>query len=1245
MAPRDNEFQEYNDQLEKLNKLAVESINNLRNTGAELRKTYSGDVAKNMSNMADSLQKQIEAVEKSDAWAKLNNSIKASHPLLANLLGGWKKAKKAAGEYFITLGAAMKALPKKLTFALGFVSGLTDSFNVMFTTWKVGWGIATKVVGTAWDGIKSVLSWGVGIIKSVVGFILDAWTQSGSTEFREQLREMKAEFGELNKGANALAIGMYKSFGRMRYQFRMNRAEALKYFAEIVKAGPQVFVPLTSQMQKYGREMFILGKGLGVSAEQMVFFGREAIATGEDIKHVMIRFAKYSGAYADAVEISTKQLVKGVMEAATDFQNFGNISTEELAKSEARLQSLGATLKDIAGIAGKFDTFRSAADSVSQLTAAFGVQINTMKLVRAENPAERVEMLKESFERAGKSAETMSRRELNLLSATSGLNQETAKLVFSSKNRGKSYDEIMRKAKASGKIQKSEKEVLQDLTKAIEKLIKSGSMKSFWQAMTEGASRAVRIWGRQTGAMYSYRRALRDVRRATRDFVLMILREFPGITKMAKGFAQLWRRENFLPFLRGIKNSFKEFLDTWKKDPKEAAIKLLKSLGQTFRNWFKTGGFGTIWQGAKEFGSAMKTVMAELFAQALKYAIESATSVLRKATKVLSEKGFGGLWEMLKDGATKHGSDFLGPIFKVLIESGPALWDAISNALGVMWDKFRETELWQTIKDWAYYSLAVGIGWAFAKGLLVMLGSKGLPWLFKGIGRKLQGLPWKEATVAGEKVGENISKGAQKGFFKDFKGGAGNFLKGATKLLGGMAMGAMIGYELGKMIADYLDKKGKELQAARNILSTANIQKFVGEQNKLTEKLKITWDNYYEGLTESERKSLMERGLLQEGFEKQAEIRKLKALASDAQAAIARKNLAMSGGMEEMTTWYEGGGLQEMMKINMELAKRGIKIEEVARMGTEAESFKKAIGAKFEELEQIKGQAAKITGDKGAEIVIARGLKAFKDAQNIIFKSVGMESPGERDKKMAAIKQAVSVGDYKEIMKNLDPEKTKELTEQVQAVLSGLKAKGGINKKELAAAGDMIKDMGKMAAFMSKVGDISRTITDAQDNIVSSAAINIDHVLAGVANTFSVLKSIAMNAGVMSIGAVVGKMPATVFTKVFKSLSAFVQGMENLKSLAGSNVADISNIMTTMATNSGEITSIFSALTGGSGSVVFKPGQGKVFISVGVNLSIDRKQLATELYNTGAVWAAPGPGVRPGGNYQEPLGFNASRNL
>lgn len=132
-----------------------------------------------------------------------------------------------------------------------------------------------------------------------------------------------------------------------------------------------------------------------------------------------------------------------------DFKHFGGISTKEIAQSVVYFRRLGIEISKVMGVIEKYDNFEDAANGAAQLSQAFNLNVDALEMMKAQNPAARVEMLRKSFFAAGRSVENMTRQERALLAQQTGLEDSAIDLAFSMKNQGMSYDQVTRKADAA----------------------------------------------------------------------------------------------------------------------------------------------------------------------------------------------------------------------------------------------------------------------------------------------------------------------------------------------------------------------------------------------------------------------------------------------------------------------------------------------------------------------------------------------------------------------------------------------------------------------------------------------------------------------------------------------------------------------------------------------------------------------------------------------------------------------------
>jgi hypothetical protein len=159
-------------------------------------------------------------------------------------------------------------------------------------------------------------------------------------------------------------------------------------------------------------------KGLGLSEEGQAALAESAIKTGKSLQEIGREITTYAFQMGEAFGINGKQISRDVGAMMADVNNFGNLSVQTLTNVSVFARRLGVEFKALLGVVDKFDNFEQAAEGVAHLSQAFGLQLDTLQLLNAQDPAERIEMLRKSFFEAGRSVENMTRQERALLATT-----------------------------------------------------------------------------------------------------------------------------------------------------------------------------------------------------------------------------------------------------------------------------------------------------------------------------------------------------------------------------------------------------------------------------------------------------------------------------------------------------------------------------------------------------------------------------------------------------------------------------------------------------------------------------------------------------------------------------------------------------------------------------------------------------------------------------------------------------------
>jgi hypothetical protein len=438
----------------------------------------------------------------------------------------------------------------------GFLTGLRGAgviLNGFGALLKTTFTVGTSILGAFQKTIGAVFGFFYGALKS----------GGGGTGLYEELQEIRKQFGGLEDFTSQAIFAVADNLRELPRRL----AAVGFHLRDIIKNAREYAETLGPLFMQFVREEFtpatvLFLKGMGASEEASVSIVQSARAMGQDLNETLEGVARNGAAVAAAIGESRKVIQREMLEARRDIATFGSVADDELAVVIGRFRSLGLEAEAAAGLVANFDTFEDAANAVSQLSVAFGVQLDTFRLVNEENPANRLDYLRQQLFRAGRSAEQMSRRELMVLGETLGeTDLNMVRLALSAENAGMSMEDIRTAAEESGEQTKSMEEVLSDLANAMERMVMSGAgYNTFLEAMNYGIERGIRYFLWETGVMFAYRRALHETAWGFRELTMSFLRNFPGIEDVVMGLRDLFDPARFRTMFNDIEDAIESFL-------------------------------------------------------------------------------------------------------------------------------------------------------------------------------------------------------------------------------------------------------------------------------------------------------------------------------------------------------------------------------------------------------------------------------------------------------------------------------------------------------------------------------------------------------------------------------------------------------------------------------------------------------------------------------------------------------------
>ena len=619
-------------------------------------------------------------------------------------------------------------------FLNGLRSGLTISTNLFKNILSMG--------GSAFGLLKDI----GGIFLSLPGRLLDFFQGAaggGTDEYKGALEELRKEFGNLEVGTSAAVKNMTESMHglgesglRMSQVFGYGRAglaKLLRENMEIAKGMGPIFSEFAASLRGSERDFTVLRKATGLNAEALKTFyitAREGgVDTGTAIKQLTKDIARAERTFG----ITAKEYGADLNYMMKETGTFGIMAPKQMLTVATYARKLGLSMEALKKVMDKSLNFEDAAQQAAKLSEGFNMNIDAMKLMKAQNPTEKLEMMRKAFFKTGRNIEQMTIQERKYLAETAGVSEEEARLAFSQKNRALSGAALDAQMKKSQKQQISQQEAMQQLAKSIERLVQSGSaMKgSFFDIFAKGFESGVRRSKEFREVTRNLQRSLRAVYLAGREVGRMFVHEFPGFENMLKGLAETFDPRRFRELMSSIIGEFRKFFKALQTDPKAGVQEFMKNMKKIFFDFFTKGtpsGMKFL-DGLKSFYKAVGSI----FVEGARYALGALKDLLKmivefvKNPSSFASSGAGVLGEGIA-GMFKQAFDY------VYTELGPVLNDIgglLVDLLSTLYKKYIEPHLQKIILGTLAFLFGPALLFGFIRG--------GVALLIQGIGALLTG--------------------------------------------------------------------------------------------------------------------------------------------------------------------------------------------------------------------------------------------------------------------------------------------------------------------------------------------------------------------------------------------------------------------------------------------------------------------------------------------------------------------------
>ena len=596
------------------------------------------------------------------------------------------------------LGDAQDAAAKKAEKQEKMMSGLKMGFAAFSASVSGGISTMMSFTSAAFNVAGSLAKLSLSIIsipfKMFSSFIETAQSLPRNTAIADALEDIRDAFGDIATGSGkavASQLGAITSQARNLAQTGLTvtrtfgwgaegMAAALKAVSELAVGTGEAFTRLKNVFKESGLQLTMMQKGLGVSAENMGQLMNLADIRGQDVAETMVEFSRTALQVGDSFGVSAKSMAKGMTELSTDVSTFGHLGPKAFAPMVVYAKKLGIEVKQLSGTMQKFSGFSDTAEAASKLAQGFGMNVDAMKLMAEQNPAKKIDMLRKSFFGAGKDLSKMTYQQRQYLSQTTGLEGTALEAAFSLDKQALSYESIENQAKAAAKQQKSQKQVMQDLSKHIKqlnKLMEVEKYSGFFDAFVKGFGVGLLRAGDMRGMLRDLQSALLKIHKVGQQVGRAFVETFPGVKEMLKVFQDLLDPNRMKKFADAGLRAFKKLF-------KGGTIsEFFEDIQETFDNTFGGGGAtAKLKNGFDKFTEALGKMLGQAFGVLSKIAIQHITKMIDFIAHPEKLKG-------AMNAAEGFAGNLLGPIADAIVENAPALGDALKELLWKVFDRIK----------------------------------------------------------------------------------------------------------------------------------------------------------------------------------------------------------------------------------------------------------------------------------------------------------------------------------------------------------------------------------------------------------------------------------------------------------------------------------------------------------------------------------------------------------------------------
>lgn len=169
---------------------------------------------------------------------------------------------------------------------------------------------------------------------------------------------------------------------------------------------------------------------------------------------------------ANAAGIPVNMLAEDLSKSVVYMARFGKEGQKTLIQGAAWARKYDIALEQLRASVEGFDMFDEAAKSASKLNTAFGTMINSMDLMMEDDPAKRLEMIRQQMLAQGLTYDKLTPKQVRYFTETMKLSEDQVAALLDAKNANQSYSDFQAKAQKKEKAELSAKQMMEKQLRA-----------------------------------------------------------------------------------------------------------------------------------------------------------------------------------------------------------------------------------------------------------------------------------------------------------------------------------------------------------------------------------------------------------------------------------------------------------------------------------------------------------------------------------------------------------------------------------------------------------------------------------------------------------------------------------------------------------------------------------------------------------------------------------------------------------